>query len=108
MAPVEWTVISGEQAEDVLSNLLYSEHTNAVRVRPSQGDLGIDVLVPVDATGEPFDVYQIKKFANTLDGRFFGRQRCLFGPHAVKFPLPQCFSEYWPHSDNRWHSILRE
>lgn len=66
MAPVEWTVISGEQAEDVLSNLLYSEHTNAVRVRPSQGDLGIDVLVPVDATGEPFDVYQIKKFANTL------------------------------------------
>jgi hypothetical protein len=66
VAPVEWTVISGEQAEDVLSNLLYSEHTNAVRVRPSQGDLGIDVLVPVDATGEPFDVYQIKKFANTL------------------------------------------
>ena len=43
-----------------------------------------------------------------VDGRFFGRQRCLFGPHAVKFPLPQCFSEYWPHSDNRWHSILRE
>jgi hypothetical protein len=66
VAPVGWTVISGEQAEDVLSNLLYSEHTNAVRVRPSQGDYGIDVLIPVGDTGEPFDVHQIKKFANTL------------------------------------------
>jgi hypothetical protein len=67
MAPVEWTVISGELAESVLSNLLYNEHTNAVRIRPSQGDLGIDVLVPLDAAGEPFDVYQIKKFASNLE-----------------------------------------
>lgn len=67
MTPVAWTVLSGDLAEDVLSNLLYNEHTNAVRIRPSQGDMGIDVLVPVDATGEPFDVYQLKKFAQNLE-----------------------------------------
>lgn len=67
MAPVAWTVLGGDLAETVLSNLLYNEHTNAVRIRPSQGDLGIDVLVPVDATGEPFDVYQLKKFADNLE-----------------------------------------
>lgn len=67
MAPVAWTVIGGDLAETVLSNLLYNDHTNAVRIRPSRGDLGIDVLVPVDATGEPFDVYQLKKFAENLE-----------------------------------------
>jgi hypothetical protein len=66
MAPVEWTVLEGGPAETVLSNLLYSEQNDAVRVRPSRGDRGIDVLVPVDTSGEPFDVYQIKKFADSL------------------------------------------
>jgi hypothetical protein len=41
VAPVEWTVISGEQAETVLANLTYNEHPAAVRVSPSQGDYGI-------------------------------------------------------------------
>ena len=51
MTQVEWTVIEGGPAETVLSNLLYNEHNTAVRVRPSRGDLGIDVLVPVTACG---------------------------------------------------------
>lgn len=67
MPPVAWTVIGGDLAETVLSNLLYHDHPNAVRIRPSQGDLGIDVLVPLDPSGEPFDVYQIKKFAQNLE-----------------------------------------
>jgi hypothetical protein len=66
VAPVEWTMISGEQAETLLSNLIYNEHPTAVRVRPSQGDLGIDVLIPVGEGGEPFDVRQINKFAENL------------------------------------------
>jgi hypothetical protein len=67
MPPVAWTVIGGEVAETVLSNLLYNDHPNAVRIRPSRGDLGIDVLVPLDPSGELFDVYQLKKFAQNLE-----------------------------------------
>jgi hypothetical protein len=66
VAPVEWSVISGEQAEAVLANLLYSENRDAVWVRPSQGDVGIDVLVPINPSEEPFDVHQIKKLAENL------------------------------------------
>lgn len=69
MTRVEWTVLSGDDAETLLANLLYSEYPRAVRVRPSQGDFGIDVLVPT-GIGEDFDVYQIKRFAQTLtDGQ---------------------------------------
>jgi hypothetical protein len=46
--------------------------------------------------------------ALSVDDRFFGRQRCPFGPNAVKFPVSQRFSEFRPHPDNRWHSIVRE
>jgi hypothetical protein len=66
VAPVEWTVISGEQAETLLANLTYNEHPTTQRVRPSQGDYGIDLLIPVGECGEPFDVHQIKKFADNL------------------------------------------
>jgi hypothetical protein len=40
-------------------------HSGAVRVRVSQGDGGIDVMVPVD--GGFFDIYQIKYFSTALD-----------------------------------------
>ncbi|WP_100479483.1 hypothetical protein [Mycobacteroides abscessus] len=65
MARVEWSELSGDEAETVLANLLYSKYPTATRVRPSQGDFGIDVIVP--APGGAVDVYQIKKFAGTLE-----------------------------------------
>jgi hypothetical protein len=64
---VEWAALSGEDVEAVVSNLLYNEHPRAVRIRPSQGDFGIDVLVPSQKAPGSWDVYQIKKFATTLD-----------------------------------------
>ncbi len=70
MARVEWTALEGGEAETLLSNLLYNEYGRAVRVRPAQGDYGIDVLVPATNDPEPWDVYQIKKFATNLtDGQ---------------------------------------
>lgn len=68
MARVEWSALSGDEVEAVLSNLLYHEHPQAVRVRPAQGDYGIDVLVPNESTDLVRDVYQIKKFALNLTG----------------------------------------
>jgi hypothetical protein len=49
-----------------LSVLLYSKHPRAVRVRPSRGDGGVDVLVPHPDQPGKTDVYQIKKFAENL------------------------------------------
>jgi hypothetical protein len=63
MARIEWTRHSGEDVETVVAILLCREFTNAVRIKPSRGDGGIDILVqrPNDST-----VYQVKKFAENL------------------------------------------
>lgn len=66
VARVEWAALSGDEVEAVLSNLLYNDNPRAVRVRPSQGDYGIDVLVPHDLSTNVRDVFQIKKFATNL------------------------------------------
>lgn len=66
MSRVEWAALEGGEAETVLANLLYNKYGRAVRVRPAQGDYGIDVLIPATEAPEPWDVYQIKKFAANL------------------------------------------
>ncbi len=44
--------------------LLCREFPNAVRVRPSRGDQGIDIIVPLSESSAA--VYQVKKFAENL------------------------------------------
>ena len=65
-ARVEWTILGGELAESVLAVLVYSDIPKALRVRPSQGDGGIDILVAAQA--DRTNVYQVKKFATNLTG----------------------------------------
>jgi hypothetical protein len=66
MTQVEWSELVPDQTETLLAVLLYSEYPMATRVRPSQGDYGIDVLVPNGLASAIFDVYQIKYFHQTL------------------------------------------
>jgi hypothetical protein len=67
MARVEWTRQSGEDVEVVIAMLLCSRFPNAVRVRPSQGDGGVDVFLPGPAGfGEERAVYQVKKYCENL------------------------------------------
>ncbi|MGO8963738.1 hypothetical protein [Mycobacterium sp.] len=63
---VEWSELETGQAETLLAVLLYNEHPQTTRVRPSRGDYGIDVLNPNDSAPETFDVYQIKYFPRSL------------------------------------------
>jgi hypothetical protein len=63
---VEWAALEGGEVETVLANLIYNKYGRAVRVRPAKGDFGIDVIVPATAAPEPWDIYQIKKFATNL------------------------------------------
>jgi hypothetical protein len=64
---VDWGSRDGNEVEAVIANLLYNEDGRAVRVRPGQGDFGIDVILPATENSEPWDVYQVKKYAVNLN-----------------------------------------
>lgn len=61
---IPWTRYSGEDVESVLATFISLEERNAIKIRPSKGDGGIDLIVYLDA--ETVDIYQIKKFAENL------------------------------------------
>ena len=63
MARIEWSRIPGEEVEAVVGILLCREFPRATRVKPSQGDGGIDVFVP---DGDGRIIYQIKGFTGPL------------------------------------------
>ncbi|MFD9466913.1 restriction endonuclease [Streptomyces sp. NPDC060027] len=46
MSRVEWTRLSGDEVEEVVAVLLSRRHPDCVRIRPSRGDGGIDLLLP--------------------------------------------------------------
>lgn len=64
MARVEWSRYSGDDVELVVAIMLSREKQNAQRIKPSRGDKGIDMLVPVD---NGFDVYQVKSYTGQID-----------------------------------------
>lgn len=61
---IPWSRYSGEDVESVLATFISLEERNAIKIRPSRGDGGIDLIVYLDA--ETVDIYQIKKFAENL------------------------------------------
>lgn len=63
VAAVSWTTLEPGQTENVVAVLLCREHPAALRIRPSTGDGGIDV---VEVTADGWIVYQIKYFATNL------------------------------------------
>jgi hypothetical protein len=66
VAPVPWVTTPPDLIEQIVAVLLGNRKAQAFRIRPSQGDGGLDVLVPTGRSGY-FDVYQVKKFAVNLD-----------------------------------------
>ncbi|MFF9604897.1 hypothetical protein ACF1GY_21845 [Streptomyces sp. NPDC014684] len=92
MARVPWAALSGDEVEAVVANLIYQEFSRAHRIRPAQGDYGIDVLVPSASRAGYFDVYQIKKFATNLTDSQKGQikksfRRVLLGLVRKDIPL---------------------
>ena len=64
---VEWTLLSGEDAERLLAMLLCSQMPNATHLRPGQGDGGVDVFDPgPQGLDVERDVYQVKRFTGAL------------------------------------------
>lgn len=67
MPRIEWTRLDGGDVETVIGILLAREHRHSRRIRPSQGDRGVDVRVRRKA--DTFNVFQIKRFAANLTQR---------------------------------------
>jgi hypothetical protein len=65
VAPVSWATTPPDLIEQIVAVLLSRRHPEAVRVRASQGDGGLDVLVPSTTPGY-VDNYQVKRFTTSL------------------------------------------
>jgi hypothetical protein len=65
---IPWTVVDPDTIERMIAVGLARRHKQARRIKPSQGDGGLDVLVPVPGQS-PLQVenYQVKKFADGLN-----------------------------------------
>lgn len=61
---IPWATMSGDEVETIVAVYICKQFTRAMRIRPSQGDGGIDVRI--DNEDGTIDVYQIKKFAINL------------------------------------------
>lgn len=64
MTRVEWTRLSGDDVEALISMFVCRENPQAYRVRPSSGDGGVDVCVPLG--DRHVEIYQVKRFAKNL------------------------------------------
>ncbi|WP_394277723.1 hypothetical protein [Luteococcus sp.] len=62
MAGVAWSTYPGEDIEQAIAMFIAAEHPRAVRIRPSRGDGGIDILDMDERTV----VYQVKGFHHTF------------------------------------------
>lgn len=68
MSAIPWTVVEPDTIERMIAVGLCRRHKQARRIKPSQGDGGLDVLVPV--TGQTqlhVENFQVKKFADGLN-----------------------------------------
>jgi hypothetical protein len=60
---VEWSRRAADEVESVISIMLCRENPNSIRIRPSQGDRGVDIYTPED---DGWTVYQVKSFTGSL------------------------------------------
>lgn len=66
MTTINWEREPGDTVEEFVAALILTTvNSRAVRITPSRGDKGVDILAPV---GDQFDVYQVKRYT-----RPFGR-----------------------------------
>lgn len=63
---IEWTRLTGEQVESIVALLINREHPKSVRVKPSRGDGGIDIILPEEEGQRGPIVFQVKKFTDPL------------------------------------------
>lgn len=69
MTRVEWTRLDGSDVEAVVSMFVNREHVNSVRITPSKGDGGVDILDRQAGPDGGDAVYQVKRYTGPLSAR---------------------------------------
>jgi len=70
---VEWGRYEGDDVEAVVAMMLNREHPDSVRITPSQGDGGVDILDRGAADDGGDVVYQVKRYASSLNSSQKGK-----------------------------------
>lgn len=63
---IEWSRLEGAQVEDLVALLINREFPKSIRITPSSGDGGIDILLPQDKAHKGDTIFQVKKFSGPL------------------------------------------
>lgn len=63
---IEWSRLEGGQVEDVVALLINREFPKSIRITPSRGDGGVDILLPQGEDQNGHVVFQVKKFSGPL------------------------------------------
>lgn len=66
MTRVAWERYEGNDVEAVVAMLINREHPNSVRITPSRGDGGVDILDRGAAANDGDVVYQVKRYTGPL------------------------------------------
>lgn len=69
MTLVEWTRLEPGQVEAVVAMLVNRERPTSVRITPSRGDGGVDILDRGAGPGGGDVVYQVKSYTRTIEAR---------------------------------------
>lgn len=69
MGPVEWTRLEGGQVEAVVAMFVNREHPSSVRITPSRGDGGVDILDRGAGPDGSDIVYQVKRYTDKVTSR---------------------------------------
>lgn len=101
MTAIPWTVVDPETIERMIAVGLCRRHQHARRIRPSQGDGGLDVLVPNRKSQFRVDDYQVKKFADGLDD---SRKRQI--KKSLKTAIATHQDTTSPYSISKWYLTL--
>ncbi|MBF4549362.1 restriction endonuclease [Pseudoclavibacter sp. VKM Ac-2888] len=69
MKRIPWTRLEGGDVEAVVALLVNRKRPNSIRITPSTGDGGVDILEKGAAPGGGDVVYQVKKYAEPLTSK---------------------------------------
>ena len=69
MGSVEWTRLEGGQVEAVVAMFVNRAQPNSVRITPSRGDGGVDILDSGTGPDGSDVVYQVKRYTDKLTSR---------------------------------------
>lgn len=99
MTTVNWEREPGDTVEEFVEALvLTTANPRAVRITPSRGDRGVDILAPIGK--DQFDVYQVKRYTRPF-GRSSSEER------SIADSWDRFVSEFLPsYNIRRWNLVM--